>query len=170
MDFDHRAEEKSNLIFQVWLQNLLKTPPEERAGKVASRHYPGTPVKAARAANGAFNICYRVTYDNSHRVLVRFTCLGRVVARHEKAMEKSLETGIFWICLASHHGSMFDEIYWKNIDPRFYGPFTTIEDRFALLGAEERTNIDTFVETKTKEASENTLVNYHSIVDELVDL
>lgn len=40
------------------------------------------------------------------------------------AMEKSLETGLFWICLASRHSSMFDEIYWKYIDPRFYGPFT----------------------------------------------
>lgn len=454
MDFDHRAEEKSNLIFQVWLQNLLKNSPEELAGKVASRHCPGTPVKAALAANGAFNICYRVTYDNGYRVLVRFTCLGRVVARNEKvedevaimqyvaqhttvpvprvwgfgkcavgpyivmdfvegrqlsgylrdptqeivtlrsnihmsvlrrayfgmaeillelskpefpfigavrlddsgewtvqkrpltfnmnrlaqfsniphnifsqqhftnaadyfeglachhlhhlelqrndavsdeadcrkkyiarclfrklardisrehrngpfklycddlrpdnilidtsrlavtgvadweftyaapvefthaapwwlllekpedwetdldkflarfkprfhtfldvlkecenkkiqdgflsqsqrlsiAMEKSLETGLFWICLASRHGSMFDEIYWKFIDPKFHGPFRTIEDRFDLLGAEERANIDPFVEIKMKQARENTLVNHYSSVDELVDL
>lgn len=88
MDFDHLAEEKSNLIFQVWLQNLLRNSPEELAGKVASRHRAGTPVKAAPLANGAFNICYRVTYDDGHRVVVRFTALGRVVARTEKVEDE----------------------------------------------------------------------------------
>ncbi|RAK71927.1 phosphotransferase family protein [Aspergillus fijiensis CBS 313.89] len=426
MDFDHLAEEKSNLIFQVWLQNLLRNSPEELAGKVASRHRAGTPVKAAPLANGAFNICYRVTYDDGHRVEVRFTALGRVVARTEKvedevaimqyvaqhtrvpvpkvlgsgkcvvgpyivmdyeivtlrsninmsvlrraymgmaeillelskpefpfigavrldetgewtvqqrpftfnmnrlsqtsniphsifgqqhfdnaadyfeelarhhfhhlelqrndavtdeadcrkkyiarclfrklsrdiskehckgpfrlycddlrpdnvlvdasrlavtgvidweftyaapaeftyaapwwlllekpedwetdldeflvlkeceakkiqdgslshsqqlsiAMEKSMETGLFWICLASRHSSMFDEIYWKFIDPRFYGPFTAVEDRLGLLSEEERANIDTIVEQKMLQASEGTFVSHYSI-DELVDL
>lgn len=75
MDFEHLAEQQSNLIFQVWLQNLLRNSPEKLAGKVASRHCPGTPVKAAPLANGAFNICYRITYDNGYRVLVRFTAL-----------------------------------------------------------------------------------------------
>lgn len=85
------------------------------------------------------------------------------------AMEKSLETGLFWICLASRHGSMFDEIYWKFIDPRFYGPFATIEDRFDLLSAEERASIDTMVENKMQQASEGTLVSHYSTA-ELVDL
>ncbi|PYI22040.1 phosphotransferase enzyme family protein [Aspergillus violaceofuscus CBS 115571] len=88
MDFDHLAEERSNLIFQVWLQNLLRNSPEELAGKVASRHRAGTPVKAAPLANGAFNVCYRVTYDDGHRVVVRFTALGRIVARGEKVEDE----------------------------------------------------------------------------------
>ena len=453
MDFDHLAEQKSNLIFQVWLQNLLRNSPEALAGEVASRHRSGTPVKAAPLANGAFNICYCVTYDDGYRVLVRFTALGRIVARNEKvedevaimqyvaqhttipvpkvlgfgkcavgpyivmdliegkplsrylreptqervtlrsnihisvlktayfgmagillelskpefpfigavrsnesdewtvqkrpftlnmnrlaqfsniphnvfgqqcfdnaadyfeelarqhfhhlelqrndavideadcrkkyiarclfrrlsrdiskehcngpfklycddlrpenilvdkarlavtgvvdweftyaapveftyaapwwlllekpedwevdldqflvrfmprfhtflealkdcetekikygslsqsqrlsiAMEKSLETGLFWICLASRHSSMFDEIYWKFIDPRLYGPFTTIEDRFDLLSAEERASIDTMVENKMQQASEGTFVSHYSTA-ELIDL
>lgn len=85
------------------------------------------------------------------------------------AMEKSLETGLFWICLASRHGSMFDEIYWKFIDPRFYGPFTTIEDRLGLLSAEERAGVDTMVESKMQQAREGTLASHFSI-DELVNL
>lgn len=84
MDFDHLAEERSNLIFQVWLHSLLKNSPEELAGDLASRHRPGTPVLAAPVANGAFNVCYRVTYDDGYRVLVRFTALGRIIARREK--------------------------------------------------------------------------------------
>lgn len=85
------------------------------------------------------------------------------------AMENSLETGHFWICLASRHSSMFDEIYWNFIDPRFFGHFTTIEDRLRLLSAEERVNIDIFIEKKMCQASEGKLISYYSI-DEIVDL
>ncbi|KAJ5218169.1 Aminoglycoside phosphotransferase [Penicillium cinerascens] len=454
MDFDDLAKQQSDRIFQVWLQNLLGNSPEDLAGKLASRHYPGsTPATASRLSNGAFNVCYRVTFENGRRVVVRFVALGRVVARNEKvedevaimqyvgqhttipvpivlgsgkcavgpyivmsyiegnplsgylrdssqitvtlnlgisipilrrayfgmaevllelskagfpfigairrtesdewtvqkrpltfnmnrltqfsniplkvfergrfnnaadyfeelarqqfyhlefqcnnaitdeadcrkkyiarclfrklareipkehcsgpfrlycddfrpdnvlvdasslnitgvvdwefsyaapveytlaapwwlllespedwepnldqfltrympkfrvflevlkhcetrkiqggslsesqrlsiAMEKSLETGLFWICLALRHSSMFDEIYWDFIDSRFYGPFTTTEDRLSLLSAEERLNIDAVVESKMRQASEGTLISHYSI-DELVDL
>ncbi|KAJ5123908.1 uncharacterized protein N7515_007733 [Penicillium bovifimosum] len=64
---------------------------------------------------------------------------------------------------------MFDEIYWTFIDPRFFGPFTTIEDRLCLLSEEERENIDTFVEKKMQQASAGNLLSHYSI-DELVDL
>jgi aminoglycoside phosphotransferase (APT) family kinase protein len=56
--------------------------------------------------------------------------------RLSTVMAKSLETGLFWICLASRHRSVFDEIYWNFIDPRFFGHFTTIDDRLCLLSAE----------------------------------
>lgn len=85
------------------------------------------------------------------------------------AMENSFESGLFWICLASRHGSMFDEIYWKFIDSRFYGPFTTIEGRFGLLSAEEQAGIDAMVESKMQQASEGSLASHYSTA-ELVDL
>lgn len=88
MDFDHLAQQQSDRIFQVWIQNLVRNSPEELAGKLASRHYPGKPATASRVPNGAFNICYRVTYENGHRVLVRFTALGRVIARNEKVEDE----------------------------------------------------------------------------------
>ncbi|KAJ5561879.1 phosphotransferase enzyme family protein [Penicillium sp. DV-2018c] len=434
MDFDNLAKAQSDRIFQVWIQNLLRNSPEELAGKLASRHCPGTPITASRLRNGAFNVCYRVNYEDGHRVLVCFTALGRVISRNEKvqdevaimsyvaqhttipvpkvlghgkcavgpyivmsfvegnvlsgylrdlsketmtlssklskpefpyigairqdqsggwivpkgpltfnmnrlaqfsniphsvfrqqhfsnaadyneelaqqhfyhlelqrndaisdeadcrdkyiarclfrklsrdisrehcngpfrlycddlhpdnvlvdvsklvvtgvidwefayaapveftyaapwwlllerpedwdgdldqflvrfmprfriflevlqdcearkikggslsqsqrlsiAMENSLETGLFWICLASRHSSMFDEIYWKFIDPSFFGHFTTIEDRLRLLSAEERADIDIFIEKKMRQASEANLTSYYSI-DEMVDL
>lgn len=64
---------------------------------------------------------------------------------------------------------MFDEIYWEFINSRFYGPFTTIEDRLGLLSAEERLNVDAVVENKMRQASDGTLISHYSI-DELVDL
>ncbi|KAK1141327.1 hypothetical protein N8T08_009234 [Aspergillus melleus] len=47
-------------------------------------------------------------------------------------MEHSMETGLFWVCLAARYSSMFDEIYWTFIDHRFYGPFTSLEDRYSF--------------------------------------
>lgn len=88
MDFDNLVKAQSDRIFQVWIQNLLRNSPEDLAGKLASRHCPGTPVTASRLSNGAFNVCYRVTYENGHRVLVRFTALGRVIARNEKVQDE----------------------------------------------------------------------------------
>lgn len=88
MDFDSLAKQQSDRIFQVWIQNLLRNSPENLAGKLASRHCHGTPMTALRLPNGAFNICYRVTFENGHRVLVRFTALGRVIARNEKVEDE----------------------------------------------------------------------------------
>lgn len=67
----------------MWIQNLLRNGPEELASKLASQHWPGTPA-TSRFSSGAFNVCYRVTFQDGSRVLVRFTALGRVVARNEK--------------------------------------------------------------------------------------
>ncbi|KAH8433005.1 phosphotransferase family protein [Aspergillus melleus] len=88
MDSDNLAQAQSDRFFQVWVQNLLRKSPEQLAGKLASRHCPGTPVLASRLPNGAFNVCYRVTYDTGHRVVVRFTALGRVLARKEKVEDE----------------------------------------------------------------------------------
>lgn len=40
-------------------------------------------------------------------------------------MERSMETGLFWVCLAARHSSMFDEIFWAFIDQRYYRTFTS---------------------------------------------
>ncbi|KAF7177982.1 hypothetical protein CNMCM7691_006622 [Aspergillus felis] len=88
MDFDPLAQQQSDRIFQVWIQNWVKHSPEELAGKLASRHCPGTPATASRFSNGAFNICYRVSFKEGLRLLVRFTALGRVIARHEKVKDE----------------------------------------------------------------------------------
>ncbi|KAG8411229.1 hypothetical protein J3459_016516 [Metarhizium acridum] len=82
--------------------------------------------------------------------------------RLSSAMEKSLETGLFWICLASRHSCMFDEIFWEFIDSKYFGPFTTIEDRLCLLNTEERTNIDSFIDRKMGEARDTSLVPHYS--------
>lgn len=85
------------------------------------------------------------------------------------AMENSMENGLFWVCLAARHSSMFDEIYWTFIDRKYYGPFTTIQDRMDLLNEEERVNLDGFVQKKMQQAREGNLVS-HQTVDEMLNL
>ncbi|KAL4803408.1 kinase-like domain-containing protein [Aspergillus unguis] len=89
--------------------------------------------------------------------------------RLSTAMEKSMETGLFWVCLAARHSSMFDEIYWQFIDSRFYGVFTTLEDRIQLLSSDDQLKMGGYVENKLRESKEGTLASHYSI-DELVDL
>ncbi|PYI06350.1 hypothetical protein BO78DRAFT_461292 [Aspergillus sclerotiicarbonarius CBS 121057] len=89
--------------------------------------------------------------------------------RLSKVMEKSIESGLFWICLALRHGSMFDRIYWRFIDERFYGPFESIEKRMGLLSEEEQVEFDLFCERKMEKKREGKLdVNYS--IDELFEL
>lgn len=89
MDLDNFAEKQADRVFQVWVRNLLGNSPEEPAGKIASQHVPGTPVTAKLPSNGAFNVCYRVTFENKDRVVVRFTALGRVIACNEKVLDET---------------------------------------------------------------------------------
>lgn len=63
-------------------------------------------------------------------------------------MAKSLENGLFWVCLAARYSSMFDDIYWTFIDKIYYGPFTSIEDRIGHLTEDEKRELDGFVHLK----------------------
>lgn len=51
---------------------------------LARKHRPGKTQAACRWKNGAFNICYRVKYDDGVNIIVRFAALGRAVFRREK--------------------------------------------------------------------------------------
>jgi aminoglycoside phosphotransferase (APT) family kinase protein len=90
-------------------------------------------------------------------------------ARLSQRMERSIDTGLFWVCLAARSSSMFDEIYWTFLDERHHGPFTSIEDRINLLSEEERIGLDEFVRTKAEHIVEGPLESHYS-VDDLVDL
>ncbi|KAK2750599.1 hypothetical protein FQN57_002670 [Myotisia sp. PD_48] len=84
-------------------------------------------------------------------------------------MACSLESGLFWFCLAARKGYMFDEIYWKFLDNKYFGPFTSLDDRLALLSQSEQEELEGFVQKKMQEATEKTL-DEHMPFDKLVDL
>ncbi|KAL2841688.1 phosphotransferase enzyme family protein [Aspergillus pseudoustus] len=66
-------------------------------------------------------------------------------------MKASMENGLFWVCFAARSPSLFDAIYWGYLDERFYGPFTTIEDRILLLSEEQRRGVDALIALKLAE-------------------
>ncbi|KAJ5736064.1 uncharacterized protein N7483_001189 [Penicillium malachiteum] len=86
-------------------------------------------------------------------------------------MKDSMETGLFWTCLAARYSSMFDEIYWKFIDPQCYGTFTTLDDRIQLLSEEQRQEMRELVKLKTdKCAGDQENFRDHYPIDELLEL
>jgi hypothetical protein len=84
-------------------------------------------------------------------------------------MELSIETGLFWVCLAARYSSMFDDIYWNFLDQIYYGPFSSIKDRIQLLDEQERTELGEIFRVKMDQAREDTLDENYS-TDALVDL
>ncbi|KAH8425249.1 uncharacterized protein LDX57_003005 [Aspergillus melleus] len=60
-------------------------------------------------------------------------------------------TGLFWICLAARYSSMFDEVYWGFLDERFFGSFTSLEQRMGLLSEEQRLEMEALAREKMGE-------------------
>jgi len=84
MRFDNLAEERQEKYFTIWVQNLLKKSPEHLAIQLAAKHRAGNPAAARQWLNGAFNVCYRVKYEDGFEAIVRFASLGRTIFRSEK--------------------------------------------------------------------------------------
>lgn len=61
-------------------------------------------------------------------------------------MAQSLDNGVFWLCLAARKSQMFDDIYWTFLDPMFFGPFETLDQRIAVLGEQDRNEMEGFVQ------------------------
>lgn len=49
---------------------------------------------------------------------------------------------LFWVRLASRPSFMFDGIHWTSIDPKYFGPLTSVEERFGLLSGEKRRELN----------------------------
>lgn len=82
-------------------------------------------------------------------------------------MRESWETGRFWLSYAARKSWVFDAVYWKFLDERFFGPRqagTTKNDlwktRVHLLSAQERAAMEPFVKKKLTDAKERRIVNW----------
>ncbi|ATY66910.1 kinase-like domain [Cordyceps militaris] len=84
-------------------------------------------------------------------------------------MENSVESGLFWVCLASRYSALFDEIYWTFIDAKFFGTFTNIEQRISLLDPDEKLRMENLVQEKMLQVNAPAL-DVHYTIDELVEL
>lgn len=86
-------------------------------------------------------------------------------------MRHSMETGLFWVCLAARYSSMFDEIYWTFIDQQYYGTFTSLDDRIQLLDPEQQSEMNELVKLKTCQCTEGKeSFDDHYPIDKLLEL
>jgi hypothetical protein len=82
-------------------------------------------------------------------------------------MAQSIENGLFWFYLAARKSFIFDDIYWRFLDHKYFGQ-GSLKDRLALLSQEELDGLDNLVSVKMQQASENLLDTHLSY--EFVDL
>nr|ASK38719.1 putative phosphotransferase [Paecilomyces divaricatus] len=87
--------------------------------------------------------------------------------RLSEHMEQSIHNGSFWFCLAARSSFSFDDIYWEFIDQRYYGEFTSVEDRMALLSEEERAELGGLYHLKMEQEAERKL-DEHRTLDEIL--
>jgi hypothetical protein len=85
-------------------------------------------------------------------------------------MQDSMETGLFWVCLAARYSSMFDEICWTSIDHRYYGAFTSLDDRIQLLDQEQQQEMDELVRLKPSQGKEEESFVDHYPIDRLLEM
>ncbi|KAB8213299.1 kinase-like domain-containing protein [Aspergillus novoparasiticus] len=91
--------------------------------------------------------------------------------RLSQRMAHSMETGLFWVCLAARYSSMFDEIYWAFVDQRYYGTFASLDERIQLLDQEQQREINELVRLKTSQSNEDKKsFDDHYPIDKLMDL
>lgn len=77
-------------------------------------------------------------------------------------MVRSWETGDFWVVYAARKSFAFDAIFWKKIEPRFFGASEVSEeerwrDRLCLLDSEEKEGMEMLVKRKLEEMKERVL-------------
>ncbi|KAI0117973.1 phosphotransferase enzyme family protein [Nemania sp. FL0031] len=88
--------------------------------------------------------------------------------RLSSRMARSMETGLFWFCLAARKGFIFDDIYWAFLDKEYFGHLNSLGDRLSLLTQDEQNELDGFVQGKVQQANEKTLPE-HLSVDQVVE-
>ncbi|OJZ88519.1 hypothetical protein ASPFODRAFT_31498 [Aspergillus luchuensis CBS 106.47] len=93
MDFDPIAERKQEQKATAWLRLWTSRQPELLSMQLAHKHRPasGKPISACLWKSGAFNICYRVRYNNNNEepdIIIRFAALGRAILRREKVQDE----------------------------------------------------------------------------------
>ncbi|GLI73180.1 hypothetical protein PoHVEF18_001393 [Penicillium ochrochloron] len=78
-------------------------------------------------------------------------------------MQRSWESGDFWVVYAILHSFAFDAIYWQKIDQRFFGPTETDDpseawrERLDLLDEAQRCEMERLVERKLEEMGDRVL-------------
>ncbi|RAH65646.1 phosphotransferase family protein [Aspergillus aculeatinus CBS 121060] len=134
-EFTYAAPAEFTCVAPWWL--LLQSPEdwEGDLNQFLNRYYP------------RLHVFLKVLGDYENKLTQQH--LLSESQRLSPRMQHSMDTGLFWVCLAARYSSMFDEIYWAFIDHRYYGTFTSLDDRIRLLNQEQQRDMNELVRHKT---------------------
>ncbi|KAL3421251.1 phosphotransferase [Phlyctema vagabunda] len=88
-------------------------------------------------------------------------------------MQRSWDSGDFWVTYAARNSFVFDAIFWKVLDKRFFGPgggWDGWKSRISLLDENEVLGMEAFVDRKMEEAKERTLQGWEPFEEILTDI
>ena len=84
MCFDDYAWEQSETISDTWVSDLFKTETLTEIGDFMIRHRKGVPVELCQPRAGAFNVSFRMKYQDGGSSLIRFPKPGATMSPEEK--------------------------------------------------------------------------------------
>ncbi|PLB47590.1 hypothetical protein P170DRAFT_496393 [Aspergillus steynii IBT 23096] len=127
-EFTYAAPAEFTYVAPWWL--LLQSPEDWEGGlnEFLARYMP------------RLRVFLEVLSDREDRLIEQGVLSETQRLSHR--MEHSMESGLFWVCLAARYSSMFDEIYWTFINKRYSGAFTSLEEHIQLLDQEQRREMD----------------------------
>lgn len=91
MEYDDVAWEKSDNIFDAFKNKVTSPDVLRQVTEFTASHRGGSarPVDRARIADlGAFNLCFRMTFEDGFSSLLRFPCPGRIMFPEEKVRKE----------------------------------------------------------------------------------
>ncbi|KAK2875573.1 hypothetical protein FQN49_001597 [Arthroderma sp. PD_2] len=155
-EFTYVAPAEFSYVAPWWLLLISPEGWESDLNQFLARYIPRFRIFLEALREGEDKMIEQHTLSEEQRISTR--------------MEHSMETGLFWVCLAARRSSMFDEIYWTFIDQKYFGPFTSLDDRIQLLTGEQRDEMDELVRLKVCPSNEGNGEEFddHYPIDELL--
>lgn len=82
LKYDDVAWEKSDAVYDLWLERMLDYGRE--MGDLIHKYHGGPPVTLKGPQGGSFNVCFRLEFLNGACGLIRYPAAGRVMLPEEK--------------------------------------------------------------------------------------
>lgn len=84
MHFDDVAWERSEAIQDAWIHELFKEETLMAIGRFILKHRRGVPVELGDPKAGAFNVCFRMKFEDGGSAIIRFPKPGATMFPEEK--------------------------------------------------------------------------------------
>ncbi|KAK6823319.1 hypothetical protein RU639_006042 [Aspergillus parasiticus] len=126
MCFDDVAWEQSETISDAWVAELFKTDTPRAIGNLIVKHRKGTPPEICQPRAGAFNVSFRMKFEDGGSALIRFPKPGATMFPEEKVRDEVAVTRYIQEYISITVPFI---LHWgiKNESPLNSGPFIMID-------------------------------------------